>query len=574
MAELLAVPKRPNNINHVVNDPTKSYITAEGHSVSQQRVLAVTKDDVETQVSFRTYDRMERDSNIIKDKRILITSVLNDDLQMAPGASEDAVSEEEYSTYVFFQGFAQRVISGLDRPYREILEQLYGNALKYGHGIGEIEWDYRMDAPSSESDDSDDSAEPPSKVTSAVQRFKHFFMGQDRLSMDAKPNIDGSRPSLKGEKTRLMPASVKVKPRGTTNFVVDDYMNVLGLVPASRVSSGLAYNEIIDRRKFMVLTLNKQNEDPRGVSSYRPAVNWYNLKTQIPAEIMRFILDESVPKAVATLPENMPPFEFERDENGNIVYDDPGTNKQPRMRTSAESFKAQIEGFRSGSGAVIPFGATLEPYKKGLTGANDADLFAKILRIVNTEMEGSILLQTLAQSEGEHQSKSASQQVAEVLYNLVFWTRWQLSMMTIFDLLSEAFRVNFGEWSLRYMPQISLGDFVRRDWVTELEVISKAYFQGFIDDSQREELMMWLNLPKPGESRQSMGQDALAVADPNGEPTQSVNNRPDKQAGTDKRNIGNGTEKNKNAKTKRNNATTGRGPVNFLGNDSRWFRRS
>lgn len=562
---LEAVPAKPSNINSkVVMDKTRSFIVADSYSLAQRRILSTTIDDVETEVSLKAYDNMEKDSTIIKCKRILITSVLSDDLQLAPGATEEQVGESEYDAYVEIMEFCERVIEGLDKPYRDTLEQQYGNALAYGNGVAEIEWEYRQDAPSTRPKKE---VAPKGRLSSALSRFKIWFTGQGELEA-----ADGGikRPSLSNEKTRLMPASIKVKPRNATRFVVDDFMNVLGLVPAhNRMRSGLKFDEIVDREKFTVFTLHKKNEDPRGSSTYRPALNWYNLKTQIPAEMMRFILEESVPKGVGTMAENMPPFEFERDENGDVVYDDPDTKLQPRMLTGAESFRRQLEGFRSGSAAVIPYGAKLEPYKKGMTGVGDAELFNKMLKIINNETENSILLQTLAQSEGEHQARSASEQVAEVLYNLVFWTRWQLSMMTLFDLFSVAVKINFGEWALRYLPIVSLGDFVRRDWVAELEAISDAYFKGFIDDSQRKELMAWLNLPDPGPSRQEMQVEAAAKQDVNGQPVQPNPNRPDKQTGTKKRNDGNGTEK-KNVK----NANTRRGPVNFLGNDTRWFGRS
>lgn len=556
--------KRPDSIKSLVNskpvfDPEKTYVTASSYSAKQTRVLAQTTDDVETEVSFRAYDRMENDSTITKVKRILLTSVLTDEIQFAPGATEETVGKEEYDTYVYVMEMCERILQGLDAPYRDTLEQLFGNSIKYGHGIAEVTYEYRMDAPNTKPSDTDD---PKAPKASRWDKLTSLWRTPQIESKDGS-----TKPLLKGEHLRLMPKTIKVKPRNTTQFVVDDFMNVLGLVPINNNRANLKLDEIISREKFMVLTMNKRDEDPRGTSLYRPAFNWYNLKAQVPAEMLRFILEESVPKAVGTLPQDMPPFEYERDANGTILYEEDGVT--PKMLTGAESFKRQIEGFRSGGGAVIPYGATLQPYKKGLTGSGDAEIFNKILKIINNEIENSVLLQTLAQSEGEHQARSASEQVAEVLYNLVFWIRWQVAMVTLIDLCSVTVKMNLGEWALRYMPIISLGDFVRRDWVSELEAIADAYFKGFIDDSQRAELMAWLNLPKPGPSRQELNVEAVAKQDVNGQPSQPNNNRPDKQDGTATRNEGNGTEKkNANKKTK----SFGIGPVNAMGDNSRWFR--
>lgn len=536
-------------------DLTGQFVTVHGYNSGVQRILGTTIDDVEIRVNLETYERMENDPTISKAKRIIVNNVLADELQLAPGATEDEVGPEEFETYAEVMAFCQRCVAGLDKPFRETLEQLLGNAIRYGHGIGEIEWDYRLDGPSTKpKEDPKDKPRPataPNKAPAARSWWK-FWQAEEGQEVEG---AGMKRPSLKEQKTRLMPVSVMVKPRGAARFVVDDYMRVLGLVPRYRGGT-IRVDEILRRDKFIVFTMNRQDEDPRGRSSYRPAVNWHNIKAQLPAELLRYVLEEAVPKAVGTLPKELTPFEYERDEAGNIVYEDPETKKIPKMLTAAESFKRQITGFRSGSGAVIPHEAKLEPFKK--SGASDADFFPKIINVLDRQMEHCILLQTLAQSEGEHQARAASETAYEILGALIFWVRWALAQAVLSDLLETAVRINLGEWALRYMPQISLGDFVRRDWAKDLEVLAKAYFQGFLDDTQRPELMAWMNLPKPGPSRQ----EVMAEMDMNGEPVMPNKNRPDKAPGNDRRNAGNGTEKKRNARA---DANLGRSPLHLLG---------
>lgn len=560
-ATISTLPARPDGIRtKIVKDYQKEYIVANGYSLGQQRVLASTADDIELEIDAQTYDRMEHDSTIAKCKQIIITNVLADDIQLAPGASEDNVGKDEYTAYVQIMEFCQRLLAGLERPIRETCEQLLGNALAYGNGIAESEWEYRSDGESTRPPD----VKAPKKAKFSLWEKAKFWGADESAGQDPI-----KRPQLESEAVRLMPNSLKVKPRDAARFVVDDFMTVIGLVPTHRLynSSTIQWNEVIDRTKFLIFTLKKKNEDPRGTSSYRPGFNWYNLKAQIPAEMLRFILEEAVPKAVGTLPENQAPFEFDRDEDGNILYED-ADKKVPKMKTAAESFADQIKGFRSGSGAVIPHDAKLEPFKKN--GAADADFFGKVLKVIDNQMENAILLQILAQSEGEHQARSAAQQVAELLHSLVFWIRWCLSHVLLYDLLEVAVKINFGDWAVRYLPQISFGDFVRRDWNKDLEAVADAYFKGFIDDSQRAELMSWLNLPKPGMSRQEQMSQNLTGAqqDINGNPGQPNNNRPDKQAGNINRNAGNGTEKKTNA-----NSNYRFGPSNVLGYHKGWVGR-
>lgn len=542
---IVSMPMRPAGIGPrpIEHNLTKQYVVAGGYSVGQQRVLIGTQDDLETEVSFRTYDAMENDSTIIKSKRIITTTTLSDDLQLAPGATEEQVGPDEHQVYVRIMEFCERMVNGLDGPYKLTCEQILGNALKYGHGIAETEWEYKLDGDSTKPAEAQ---KDTSKVKSMWARFGYFFgLGHEAPQSKVSDSVL-KRPTLNSQKTRLMPKSIKVKPRNSTRFVVDDYMTVLGLVPRHiRAQSNIQWSSIIDREKFLVLTLNKQDEDPRGKSTYRAAFNWYNIKAQLPSEILRLVLEEIVPKAVATLAENAQAYEVQTDADGNIVWEDPETKQVPKMITAVDSLRFIIENFRSGSGAVIPHGTTLNPFKTGTTGT-DADLVVKIIKMLDDQMENTILHQTLAQSEGQHQARSASQQVAEILHNLIFWIKWALSMMTLYDLFAVGVKINFGEWALRYLPQASFGDFVRRDWGDDLEKLADAYFKGFIDDTQRAELMAWLNLPKPGPSRQEQGLNVAAKQDVNGQPIQPNNNRPDKNAGTN-RNIGNGTEKKKNA---------------------------
>jgi hypothetical protein len=228
---------------------------------------------------------------------------------------------------------------------------------------------------------------------------------------------------------------------------------------------------------------------------------------------------------------------------------------------------SQIKGFRSGSGAVIPYGAKLEPFKKN--NASDADFFGKVLRVLDSQMEHSILMKLADSPDGLHESR----EVSDLLHSLIFWIRWSIAVSTSTDLLEVAVRKNLGEWALRYMPFVSLGDFVRRDWAEDLDKISDAYYKGFIDDSQRAELMAWLNLPKPGQSRAELEME-MGVApgqtgaqkDANGNPIMPNKNRADQQTGNKNRNATRKEKTNNGTNRKRSaNSSDGLGSLNFLG---------
>lgn len=564
---VIDMPKRPNGVGdlRVVSEKTGQYVVVNGYSAGHINRLTRSDDDLELEIDLGLYDRMENDPTIIKGKRILTTNVLSDELQMSPGATEEQVGASEFQIYTDVMNFCERMVLGLDKPMRDTLDQLNGNAIAYGHGFAEVEWDYKIDADNRPINTDKKGPEKKKRFTAMMQSLGFW------AKADAPEDPAIKRPNLRSKKMRLMPKSIKVKPRGSAHFVVDDFMNTLGMTPAyRRWDSPIQWNEIIDRDKFLVLTMNKKNEDPRGKSSYRAAFNAWNVKQQLPSEMLRFVLEEIVPKSIGTLAQDAPPFEFERDANDNVLYEynpDGTLSDRPKMLTGTESMARQIKELRGGSGAVIPYGATLQPYNKN--GNSDTDMFGKLLKVLNDEIENCILLQTLAQSEGAHQARSASQQVAELLHNLVFWIRWTNCVMLLIDFFEVGVRMNLGEWALKYMPMISLGDFVRRNWAEDLAALADAYFKGFLDDTQRAELMSWMNLPKPGPSRQELGMEQAAQLDPTtGEARKPNNQRPDKQAGTKNRNDGNGTEKKKNVNAS-NNTITGFSPLNSLGHHGR-----
>lgn len=548
---LLRPPAKDSNVQrtHTRQILTRPIVPASGYHYKQEKILQSTVDEVEIELSMDMYDRMKNDPIVRKDFEIIITNVLSDDLHMAPGQSEEHVSEEEFKIYTYVQELCERTWAGLEsnESGRTMLAQILENGLTYGHGLGEIEWEYRMDGPIKKKSKDEKNTSKGSFATRArAWLFGGAVPEAAEKPEDVTPNV---RPSLsEGEEPRLMPKSIKVKPRGAARFVVDDYMNIIGYVPASRTYRtesnrlALSWDEIIDPRKFALFTPHKQNEDPRGRSILRPIYNWYNLKVQLPSEMLRFVLEEIVPKGVATLPENdMKPVPA-LDENNQVRYDDDGNMI---METQAASFIRVIEGFRGGAHAVIPFGSTLKPYRSGLTGSNDANLFKTMVKIIDDQMENGILKQTMAQSEGENMGRSASQQVAEILYVLQFWYRWLVVQFVKSQIFAPVVSINLGDWALAYLPKMSIGDFARRDWVDELLAYADAYFKGLIDDSQRAEIMANLNLPKPGKSRQELQLEQGAKADVNGNPIQNNPSRPDKQEGSKGRNAGNGTEKKK-----------------------------
>lgn len=515
----------------------KEYVTINGYDRNVITTLMSNLDEVELAAGLDIYERVVKDPTVAKDRDIMITGTLADDLQLAAGVTqEEAGSDAEYENYLNVLKLCERMIASPAQPMREILAQLLSNGTGFGNGLAEVVWDWRP---------ADEKVKLPKAPANKGfgARFKAFISRPFMKAEESKPvKVEPEMPQIK-QNMWLLPISIKVKPRHSYRYVVDEYCNLLGVVQANRAVSGfngLVFNlsEVIRRDKFLIYTHDKQDNDPRGQSRYRRVYNFWNLKQQIPKEFLRFLLQEAVPSAVGTLPPNASAFEPELDEEGNIVYEDEARTR-PKMIPVVLSFRNIIKGFRSSTGAVIPDGAKLEPFKK--SGESTGQVFPNALKACDKQMEAALLLQELAQSEGEHQARAASITHADILGGLFFWFRWNLCMMLLYDFFATGVKYNMGEWALKYLPQISLGDSERRDWVEELKALADAYFKGFVDDTQRAALMASLNMPKPGKSRQE--QAAEAQTDINGNPSPQNGARPDKQPANRDRNNGNGTPK-------------------------------
>lgn len=546
----------------------QQYVSQTGYNMDWTLILSPIVDELEQEIGPETFTRMSRDPKIHKSRRIRVNGVLTDDLQLAPGRNAEEVGEGEYKRYEQFAQFAERMIASLECPLWRTLEQMLVGGWEQGHKIAETMWDYKLDTPFKGPDKKKKqigpTAPPPPKpeprpaARSLISRFTGIFAAGPKTDPNEK-NAPVRRGSsiFNSPKVMLMPTAIKVRPRGSVLFAVDQYMNTLGLVPAWRTYPGTlgraslssySAQDIITRDKFMVYVNNPEDDDPRGHSAYIPLYNWWNFKVQLPKQYLKQCIQEGMPIPILTMPERMDNWIQARDKDGNPLYED-DLKLRPKFVTANEAARIVIENMHNGKGVSIPYGATLAPYVGNKSGARS--VLSMAINDADKQIEEGFLNQSLAQSEGEHQARAASMTHEGRLNDLFFWDKRILCTMLLHEFIAVGFRMNFGDWALEYMPKLSLGDSEKRNWAEDLATVAQAYFWGFIDDTQRPELMAWLSLPRPGPSRQEqmaelgMQPNAPGQAQPdvNGNPAVPNNNRPDKKPGNAGRNDGNGTPK-------------------------------
>jgi hypothetical protein len=105
--------------------------------------------------------------------------------------------------------------------------------------------------------------------------------------------------------------AIKPKPLTATAFVVDAYMNVLGLLGAKPGHGAPSYagavidpksDQILPREKFAIFTFRPKHGDPRGTSILRPAYAAWWMKWQVHQEYLKYLAQFAGPGLIGTRP--------------------------------------------------------------------------------------------------------------------------------------------------------------------------------------------------------------------------------------------------------------------------------
>lgn len=427
----------------VAVDPRKQYV-AGGHLYAVSggtRTLSGMPDDITDAHSAKTYAQMYKsDPKVSKAINFLKIAVLSENIEIRPCLSE---KDPDYNVAEAVALFCRNAIKSLDVPLKYTLEQML-DALVYGHKIAEVTY----------------------KI-SKVNGFNGTF---------------------------LIPDVIKVKQLDVVQFVVDDKMNIIGFAirdlsrgakDAIKISRGKSNEALINgkvilpREKFLVLTIRGENADPRGHSILASSVGAWHLKVQTWPEYLRYLLLCAIPLLVGTTPENDVGIkEILRGSDGQPIKD-PVTGSFIEANP-VEALRDAMLQARNGEVLAAKGGTKISEI--GAQGAGTP--FFKAIELFDSQMETGILLQTLATSEGVHQSRAASTMHMTVLDQLVYWFKGVVVDMLLADLLRPTVRYNLGDDALEYMPKLSLGDTERREFATDSLAIASLAKAGYFTPEQ------------------------------------------------------------------------------------------
>lgn len=403
------------------------------------KVLPPSQTEFTDCIDPKIYERMLTDPEVNKCVRLLKLAILADGIAFQPSVKK---GEENYEEAKRLADFVTRNFSRLDTPLRRTVEGLL-DAIVYGHKVAE-------------------------------QTYQYCKEGED--------------------KGKLVHKTIKVKPRDTTAFVVDEFMNVKGLLALNTkygARKGVSHADpasVLPRAKFVVLSINPKDEDPRGQSMLRAAVNMWDLKVQVWPEYLRWLLQCALPVLVGTTAD------FATIEQARGGDNQPETNEDgsAKMVTAVDAMLNAMVNMRNRSAIAIPNGAKIETIETLGDGAS----FRGAINLFDEQIDTAILNETLATREGEHQSRSAAQTHHAILDLVVWWLKGIVRDMIESDLVRPLIRYNFGEEALMLRPKVSLGDSERRNFAEDAKAIAALCQAGFLSKSQLPEIDNLLVLPQ------------------------------------------------------------------------------
>ncbi|HNC59270.1 MAG TPA: DUF935 family protein [Leptospiraceae bacterium] len=463
------VTLKPKNetLETVSLDPTKEFLAGGilsrnlgGKSVFGGTTLSSSPDDLMKEFGHHIYTQMAKDPKVYKCVKLLKVDSLQDGVELLPCLSDN---DPDFESAKLVSDFCSHAIKGLRKPLKETLSQML-DALVYGHKIAEIVY-----------------------KTEKIQEFGGTFLTLD---------------------------SIKPKPIGLVKFVVDDSFNVIGAVGSNNIdkysrdnlsiekatnivkrgedifvkSSNGEENLFIASDKIMYLTIDPEDDDPRGRSILRSAYTFWNLKQQIIPEILRFILTCSIPMLIGFTPEEDGQPILVRDAEGNIVRDSSG---KPIAINKEAALRDALVQARNSTALALKGGSQV----KEIGGTGSGLPFYKTLEIADAQIESAILLQTLATSEGRYSSRAQSQTHMDTLENLIWDIKKILADMLTFQLLRPLIKYNFGSKFLKFTPVVSLGDTERRNFSLDGATVATLYAAGYLSEDQKRFTDQMLGLP-------------------------------------------------------------------------------
>lgn len=281
---------------------------------------------------------------------------------------------------------------------------------------------------------------------------------------------------------------LKVRPRRSTVFAVDIYLNLVGLlirVPpnASPWSATMMFGpddepfNLIAPHKFVVLNNKPKDNDPRGTSILRPAYSAWWRKQQIVPEYLRYLSQFAGPSLIGYV--------------GPDASPQPDVSNPGAVITAEQVMLGALQALRNGTAAAFPFGAKVDP----LIMQGDGAAFLRALDHCDQQITKAVLTQELATEEGKHMARAAAEVHQDVLDTLIRQGKLAFATQIRNQLFKRWVGYNWGNHATHLAPKIGLGRTVMRDQPSLWGAASQLMGQGYLAPSQMQTLDEQIGLP-------------------------------------------------------------------------------
>jgi len=426
-------------------DLSREYVSA-GYSFAWQgaalKTLPHPIDDLSADLGTDIYTRMMRDPQVDASVTLLRAAILEDGVQFS-SAIEDQ-EEDGYELAMDIRDEAEQMFEDLAQPFSDVLWDL-SSSVAYGNRVAEQIYELRT-------------------AHTAKKKF-------------------------------LQLASLKVKPIKSVAFVVDQFMNVVGLMPTmnARGSYGPVVDhsaqEILPRSKFLIQTFRPQDGDPRGTSAIRSAYTAWWRKYQIMPEYMRFLAQFAGPALIGYSPEGAVA-QPQLDSEGNPALDETTGLPKPALTPEQAILNALIT-FRSSTVLALPFSAKVDL----IQSKGNGEAFLSAISGCNQEITKAILTQELATEQSDNQARAAAQVHQDVLDTLIRQGKASFGRMLVHDILRQWIAFNWGEDKVKLCPRVTLGSTEEQDRPEMVRAIATLFSSGYLHPSQLGATDRILSLP-------------------------------------------------------------------------------
>lgn len=375
---------------------------------AKKRVLSHAFDDLSGDLGIDVYERMMMHPQVSAKINILRTWVLQSGVTFVPAVTDKHADGYQQASELVT--WAERVFDDLDTATDDVLLDMT-LALAYGSRVAEL-----------------------------ISEYDTTYTGR----------------------TQLVIRRINVKPVRSTRFVVDDFMNVLGIYGGRVLDGNDPRPHVLPREKFAIWSFRPKDNDPRGSSLLRPAYNAWNMHLQTLPEYYKYLVQFASPSLVGKTAEGA-----ERE----MLYDD---NGDPLREVTAQEFLlSQLLAFQNGTALALPAGAELD----ALWSSGEGKAFLNAFELFNNEIAVAITSQLLATEQGKYGSRSQAGVHQDTISITVQQMKRSICRMLRRDVLYDTIRVNYGDDIAALAPLISLGETEQRDWATELQAAGRVGYK-------------------------------------------------------------------------------------------------